>query len=256
MPDVGRLADEPDPTASTPLPAPSDTPNPVLPATPPPSAGASGPTSARVGIGILVLITSLCVGIEAALLLSDWGWIGHGRLRRMAYAYGGFWPGLLRGWQPNFLAQPVSMFATYGFLHGGVLHLGFNMATLWSLGRPLIETGGPRRFVILWAASQIMGGVGYAALSSQPQPMVGASGALFGLAGGWLASAWNAAVNDRQTHFGVIRVMVALVGLNVLMMIFTQGQLAWQAHLGGFIGGWVAALVTRLPQPASLSAAR
>ena len=101
--------------------------------------------------------------------------------------YGGFWVGLLQSWTPNYPSQPYLMFLTYGFLHGGLLHLVVNMVTLWSLGHAVIDRVGTRGFVLLYAASLLGGAAGYALLASTLAPMVGASGALFGLAGGLLA---------------------------------------------------------------------
>ena len=108
--------------------------------------------------------------------------------------------GLLDSWRPNYPGQPAAMFASYGFLHGGAFHLLVNMITLVSLGPPVIERVGQWRFAVIYAASLLGGAVGFALLSSAVQPMVGASGALFGLAGvltGWEYTARRLAREDR-----------------------------------------------------------
>jgi membrane associated rhomboid family serine protease len=190
--------------------------------------------------GALVAIVVICVGIEAVLQGADFGLWGSPRWRGLAYQYGGFWRGLLDNWQPNYAVQPAAMFASYGFLHGGFAHLLVNMITLVSLGRLVIERVGQARFLAIYAVSLLGGAVGFALLSTAVQPMVGASGALFGLAGvltGWEYSARRLA---REGMGPVLRVLAMLVGLNVVMYWAMGGNLAWETHLGGFLAGWVA----------------
>ena len=130
------------------------------------------------------------------------------------------------------------MFATYGFLHGGFMHLLVNMITLVSLGRLVIERVGQWRFVLIYALSLLGGAAGFAALSSAVQPMVGASGALFGLVGALIGWEYTA---RRLAHEGlgpVLRVIGLLVLLNAVMYWAMDGNLAWETHLGGFLAGW------------------
>lgn len=191
----------------------------------------------------IIALIAICGTIEIGLSLADWGVIAPGSLRRNVYEYAGFWPGLLRGWTPNYAGQPYLMFLTYSFLHGGLMHLGVNMITLWSLGRPVIDRVGRVGFALLYAAAILGGAAGFGLLAKSFQPMVGASGALFGLAGGILA--WNYV--DRFTLqeqlWPVARATLMLVALNVVLWWAMDGQLAWQTHLGGFLAGWVMALL-------------
>src|SRR6056297_2378868 len=99
----------------------------------------------------------LCSGIEAALWGSDLGLWGPSRLRQLAYEYGGFWPGLLAGWKPNYPGQAAAMFVTYALLHGGPGHLAANMITLWALGREVVAQVGTGRFLAVYAASALGG---------------------------------------------------------------------------------------------------
>ena len=150
---------------------------------------------------------------------------------------------MLRDWGPNYAGQPYLMFLTYGFLHGGLLHLLVNMITLYSLGRGVVERVGLLRFLALYFASMIGGAAGFGLLADTLSPMVGASGALFGLAGGLMA--WNYV--DRFLYrlelWPVARVALLLIAINVVMWWALDGQLAWQTHLGGFVAGWIMALL-------------
>ena len=191
----------------------------------------------------LVLLILLYVAIEAVLWLGDRGVIGIPRLRQTAYEYGGFWPGLLGSWKPNYPGQKWAMFLSYGFLHGGPWHLAVNMVTLWSLGRAVIDRVGGRGFAGLYGAAMLGGGVGFGLLAPDLRPMVGASGALFGLAGGLLAWTYVDRYTLRERMWPIGRAVLLLVGLNVVLWWAMDGQLAWQTHLGGFVAGWIAALL-------------
>ncbi|MEL6960290.1 MAG: rhomboid family intramembrane serine protease [Pseudomonadota bacterium] len=188
---------------------------------------------------LIISLIVVYVAIEVALQLSDLGLIGNERLRRTAYEYGGFWPGLLGNWRPNFDAQPFAMFVTYSFLHGGLIHLLVNIITLWSLSGPVVHRVGGRGFALLYGASIIGGAMGYAAFDTGLLPMVGASGALFGLAGGLLAWSYVDRFTAHQGLWPVAQAVVMLIGLNFLLWWATSGQIAWQTHLGGFITGWL-----------------
>lgn len=191
----------------------------------------------------LVAIIALCSVVEAVLQLGDRGVIDSVRLRSVAYEYGGFWVGLLGPWSPNYPSQPYLMFLTYGFLHGGFLHLAVNMITLWSLGQAVLDRVGLWGFVLLYLASLLGGAVGFALLASTLAPMVGASGALFGLAGGLLAWGYVDRYTLRQALWPVVRAAGLLLTLNVVMWWALNGQLAWETHLGGFVAGWLAAMI-------------
>lgn len=204
---------------------------------------AASPGSPDRGVhAALAVVILLCTGAEAALLISDLVGQGGG-LRRQAYDYGGFWPGLLYGWRPNYAAQPYAMFLTHAFLHGGPLHLAVNMVTLWSLGRGVGARVGAGGLLLLYTGAALGGAGGYGLLAQSVRPMVGASGALFGLAGGLMAWAYVDRYTARAGLWPVIRVGLFLLAMNVVMWWALDGQLAWQTHLGGFLTGWVLALL-------------
>ena len=195
------------------------------------------PRPARAGLWLLLAIVAGCAGVELTLLAADYGLLDMPRLRQRAYDNGAFRPQLLQNWIPNYPAQPWLMFLTYGFLHGGPLHMAVNMVTLWSLGRIVVGRIGGRGLALLYLGSILGGAVAYGLISDSLRLMVGASGALFGLAGAMVVWLWN----DRDLHDGNLRQMWNLLAyllvINVVMYWALDGQLAWETHLGGFLIG-------------------
>ena len=188
-------------------------------------------------------IIGFCCLIELALSAADIGLIGSTRLRQTVYEYGGFWPGLLRNWSPNYTGQSYTMFLTYGFLHGGMMHLAMNMVTLWSLGKVVIARVKIKGFLWLYTLSILGGGLGFGMLAPDLRPMVGASGALFGLAGGLFAWLYVDRFTFQERLWPVLQGVLALVILNIVLYWAMDGQLAWRTHGGGFVTGWIAALL-------------
>lgn len=192
---------------------------------------------------VLLALFVLCLLPELVLSGADWGLWGSPRWRLRALQYAGFWGGLLGNWRPHYLLQPGTMFLTYGFLHAGAVHFAVNMATLFSLGPTLIGRFGQRWFLLLYALSILGGAIGFALLSSQVQPMVGASGALFGLAGAHVGLHARERHQSHDTLLPVAKAVAGLAALNLVLWWAMNGQLAWETHLGGFVAGWIAAVV-------------
>lgn len=207
-----------------------------------PEMAGKGGRGLRVPPAILAIVV-VCVVIEAVLQAADFGLIGIPRLRQTVYEFGGFWPGLLRDWTPNFPAQPYAMFVTYAFLHGGAVHLIVNMITLVSLGVAVVARVGQRGFLMLYVAAMLGGAAGFGLLADTLRPMVGASGALFGLAGGLVAWDYIDRFTLQEALWPVARAVLLLIGLNIVLWWAMGGQLAWETHLGGFVTGWVAAML-------------
>lgn len=186
---------------------------------------------------ILITLIAILIGVEAVLQAADAGLIGSRRWRSLAYQWGAFWPGLLDNWGANYAAQPATMFLSYGFLHSGLSHIAGNALTLWVLGRAVCDRAGTTGFVLTCVFASMGGALCFAALSSGAHPMVGASGAIFGLAGLWTGWQWL----DGQGHGRVAGIIGFLVVLNIALWWWHAGLLAWQAHLGGFVAGFAMA---------------
>jgi membrane associated rhomboid family serine protease len=192
---------------------------------------------------VVWFLAALSVVPEGVLTGADLGLWGSPDWRVIAYQYGAFWAGLMHGWQPTYAGQPLLMFATYGFLHGGLSHLALNMATLIAFGAVLVPRFGTASFLALYGLSQIGGGLAFAWLAPDGAPMVGASGAIFGLAGAFLALTARKLRAEQRSITPVLDSVVVLVLINVLLWLTMKGGLAWQAHLGGAIAGGLYALI-------------
>lgn len=188
----------------------------------------------------------LSIGVEAVLWGADLRLWGTAAWRPLAYQYGGFWAGLLYGWRPNFAAQPATMFVTHAFLHAGPVHLAGNMLTLGLVGLPIAARLGGLRFAALYATGMLGGALAFGLLATSPAPMVGASGAIFGLAGVWTVWDWAAGrregMRSRRLALRALAVILGLALFNLAVWVAQSGQLAWQAHLGGYVAGGLFAL--------------
>ena len=181
----------------------------------------------------------LCLVPEGLLSGADLGLWGSARWRPLTYQNGAFWAGLLQGWRPNYAAQPVVMFVSYGWLHAGPVHLAGNLAALVWLGPQVLVRTGARGFMILWAASLLGGGLAFAVLTYSPAPMVGASGALFGLAGAWLVAETRRLPDPRTRAWRGCGLLAGILVLNATAWALQGGHLAWETHLGGLAAGMV-----------------
>ncbi|SLN32398.1 Rhomboid family protein [Roseovarius albus] len=189
-----------------------------------------------------------CVVPECILIGADQGWWGTNRWRPDSYAYGAFWAGLLKGWLPNYPFQPYVMFISYAFLHAGFWHLLVNMVVLMALGRHTIGRIGPWKFTLFYLLCILGGGIGFAEMTNTLQPMVGASGALFGLIAANLV--WHVLDNQDEStplYKALLRPVFALLIINLGSLLIASGQVAWETHLGGTITGLALAPLFRKP---------
>ena len=200
-------------------------------------AGSGEPTLTYllIGINVLVFLGAALGGASAtgggglggSQLLTD------GALSRAAVADGEYW-----------------RIVTAGFLHAGFFHLLFNMLSLWILGSLLEPAVGRMRFALIYFVSLLCGSFG--ALLLEPDGLtVGASGAIFGLMAAAAVFARNRGLSLMESGLGI------WIVLN-LVITFTVPNISIGGHIGGLIGGGLAALVlfdlgdqVRLPQLAA-----
>jgi membrane associated rhomboid family serine protease len=118
---------------------------------------------------------------------------------------------------------------TSGFLHAGLLHVGFNMFALFFLGRILEPSIGMPRFLAVYFASLFGGAFG--ALLLDPNALtIGASGAIFGIFGATFVIA-------RGRGFDAVASSIGVVLLINLAFSFGAANISLGGHLGGLAAG-------------------
>jgi membrane associated rhomboid family serine protease len=123
---------------------------------------------------------------------------------------------------------------TAGFLHASIIHIGFNMFLLYMLGRLLEPSLGTPRFLALYFASLLAGSFG--ALFLDPNAFtIGASGAVFGLAGATFIIARGRGMDALAGEIGFLILFNLVLG-------FLIPRISVGGHIGGLIGGIVCAL--------------
>lgn len=147
---------------------------------------------------------------------------------------------------------------TYAFLHGGALHLAINMIWLAAFGTPLANRIGAARFLAFWAATSLGAALlHYVMHPLDVAPVIGASGAVSGMMGAAARFAFRIDRSSGRPAFAgpvlpiplVLRSRAAVVFLAVWMVVnlvtglasggVLEGpQIAWEAHIGGFIVGF------------------
>jgi membrane associated rhomboid family serine protease len=135
---------------------------------------------------------------------------------------------------PNLIHQPI----TYIFLHGGFFHLFFNMFVLWMFGTEIEYAWGSKSFAKFYFVAGLIGAALVLAVhSSQVIPTIGASGAIYGV----FAAYWIMFPNRYVYLYFLFPVKVKwfVPGMMILGLLFSAGNVAHMAHLGGFLWGVV-----------------
>jgi membrane associated rhomboid family serine protease len=123
---------------------------------------------------------------------------------------------------------------TSGFMHGGPIHILLNMYILYWLGTELEPSLGHVRFAALYFAALLSGSFG-ALLLSPDSLTVGASGAVFGLMGAAFVMQRSRGIDPWRSG------IVPLILLNLAISFFPGLNISVGGHLGGLIGGGLAA---------------
>ena len=144
---------------------------------------------------------------------------------------------------------------THAFLHGGAVHLLFNMVMLWAIGPGLERSLGSLRFALLYLGAALGGALAVCVAYHPLQPVVGGSGALFGMMGAAVA------INMRSgrhvlafLEFEGPRRLLGMIVVNLLLG-WLLPMVSNTAHVGGLLAGFVLTLLwLRPPAPSALRA--
>jgi membrane associated rhomboid family serine protease len=129
----------------------------------------------------------------------------------------------------------TTMFSSL-FLHGGWVHLLGNMWFLWLFGEALEDDLGHLRFLAFYLFTGFFACLFHVlAASNLSAPLIGASGAIAGVLGGYLVRLPQAPI--RTVVFWRLKVEVVDIPAFVWLGLRRGGTVAWVAHLGGFITG-------------------
>lgn len=208
-------------------------------------------TIALIAINTLVFLRQITMGPDMALFLTRWGATPYELTHFVDLI--GLVPGIqiehVEG--PGFL--PITALTSI-FLHAGWLHLVLNMLFLWIFGNNVEDQLGRIRFLLFYLAAGLAGVALHVATQPEsPVPMVGASGAISGMLGAYLVLFPRARVTSLLflgffvqliqvpavlliSLWMVIQVLGGLVGLTLSSNV---GGVAYWAHIGGFVAGWV-----------------
>jgi membrane associated rhomboid family serine protease len=121
------------------------------------------------------------------------------------------------------------------FLHGGLIHLAFNMLALWWLGSIVEQAMGTLRFLLVYFVSGLAGSAGALLMTDPLAITVGASGAIYGILGALLI------LEYMQTGSLAGQAMTLIV-VN-LALTFAIPNISIGGHLGGLAGGIAATYV-------------
>lgn len=129
---------------------------------------------------------------------------------------------------------------TAAFLHYGILHIGFNMFALWSVGPQLEAALGRLRYLVLYVLAGVGGSLLSLAIGPPFEQAAGASGAIFGL-----FAAFYVIARHLNLNAGPIATTIAIN----LVITFSLSNIDWRGHVGGLVvGGAVAAVYAFAPR--------
>lgn len=174
---------------------------------------------------------------------------------QVMYAVASGWglvPGELTGMASSPLGydpvpEPFTLL-TYQFLHGGWWHLISNMLFLWVFADNIEDAYGHVAFALFYLFCGVVAGLAHVAMSpSSVAPLVGASGAVSGVIGAYVvlfprARVWVLLFARIPIRIGAAWVLGGWLLLQFASLYLSPGdgevQVAWWAHIGGFIAGF------------------
>lgn len=138
-------------------------------------------------------------------------------------------------YRAGFSDGAVWQLVTAAFTHVEIWHFAMNMFALFVFGPVLEGIVGRARFLAIYLVSALAGSATVVWFSSELSSTVGASGAIFGLLGALLVVARKARLNSQW--------LVQNLVLGVVITVVGWRFISWQGHLGGLVGGLLAAAI-------------
>jgi membrane associated rhomboid family serine protease len=161
------------------------------------------------------------------------------------------------------IPEPLT-FITYMFLHAGWMHLISNMLFLWVFADNVEDAFGYFAFALFYLLCGIAGALAHVMMTpNSPAPLIGASGAVSGVIGAYVllypkARVWILLFFRIPLRISAIWVLGGWFLLQIFSVLTAEKnsevEVAWWAHIGGFIAGLAITLVLRsrlLVRPAS-----
>ena len=125
------------------------------------------------------------------------------------------------------------------YLHGGLLHIFFNVMWIRNLGPAVDDVYGTARAFVIFS---VAGAAGFLVSNlATGNPTIGASGSIFGLLGALI-------VYGRRTHHRVLTTQLWQWAIVMFALAFVMSSVNNWAHAGGFAGGWVAGEAMRFSE--------
>lgn len=137
-------------------------------------------------------------------------------------------------WAPGLADGAWWMALSHGFVHVDVWHIALNALGLWVLGPATEQAFGRLRFLAVYLLATLAAGATIFWFADVGSSTLGASGGVFGLMGAL-------SVVSLKVH-GELRGVATLLVIN-LVFTFTFPNISWQGHLGGLVGGALAAAI-------------
>ncbi|HSG94307.1 MAG TPA: rhomboid family intramembrane serine protease [Afifellaceae bacterium] len=154
------------------------------------------------------------------------------------------------------LVPEAATFVTYAFLHASFLHLAGNMLFLWVFGDNIEDAVGHLRYLAFYLLSAAGGGLAHSLFNADSTlPLIGASGAVAGIVGAYLllhprVKLWVLLLGKIPFRLSAVYILLAWAAFQVVnLFIAVPGEenVAWWAHIGGFIAGCLLIVVMRRP---------
>jgi len=153
----------------------------------------------------------------------------------------------------NPIPEPATLI-TYMFIHGGWVHLLTNMLFLWVFADNVEDAFGYFAFLLFYLLTGIAGGLTHVLMApSSASPLIGASGAVSGVIAAYMllyprARIWILLFMRLPIRIGAIWVLGGWFALQVVSLLLAGEdgvQVAWWAHIGGFLSGLAITFVLR-----------